>query len=92
MIQTKFIKSLILYTVISSGFLYPGVLKNTIEDLLELSSTHPLPLFNIFFHVLSNSSSEARRLLIQSNVLCLIMNEVEALTILPKLHKVLELR
>ena len=84
-------KSLIQYTRILSGFLFPGVLKNTTEDLLQLSSTHPLLLFHVFFHVLSNSSSEARRLLIQSNVLCLIMSEIEALTFLPKLHKVLEL-
>ena len=89
-------KSLIHYTGILSGFLFPGVLKNTTEDLLQLPSTHPLLLFHVFFHVLSNSSSEAKKMLKnqiknQSNVLCLIMSEIEALTILPNLHKVLEL-
>ena len=73
-----------------SGILCPGVLKNTTEDLLPLLPTHLLPLFHVIFHVLSNSSSKAKRLLIQSNILHLIMSEVEALTFLPKLHKVLE--
>ena len=69
-------------------FLLIGLLKSKKIRFIKITPTHPLPVFHVFYHLMSHSYAFAQKLLLQSGILHLMMDEIEVLTLTPTFDKV----
>ena len=69
-------------------FHFIGLLKDDGEGFLRVIPAHPLPIFHVFYYLLSHSYSFAHKLLLDGGTLHMLMDEIEAMSLLPTINKV----